>query len=106
VGVKRTTDKRMQLDRLSFNQGRQEGLDTETVQRGRTVQHHRMFFNNFVKGLENIFLFGLDALLRRLDVRSKVKIDKALHDERLEKLKRHLLRKAHLMDLQLRPDDD
>ena len=42
VGVECRAHQRMQLDRLAFDQDRLESLDTQTVQRRRAVQHHRM----------------------------------------------------------------
>jgi hypothetical protein len=47
VGVERRANQRVQLDRLAFDQDRLEGLDAQTVQRRRTVQHDRVFLDDF-----------------------------------------------------------
>ena len=41
VGVERGTNQRMQLDGAALNQNRLKRLNTQTVQRRRTVQQHR-----------------------------------------------------------------
>ena len=47
VGVECRANQRMQLNRLALNQHRLKGLNTQTVQRRRTVQHHRMLADHF-----------------------------------------------------------
>ena len=47
VGVERSTDERMNLDCLAFDELRFEGLDTKTVQCWCAVEHHRMFRDHF-----------------------------------------------------------
>jgi DNA-directed RNA polymerase beta' subunit len=44
-----STDQRMQLNRLTFNQYRLKGLDTQTVQGRRTVQQDRMLTNDLIQ---------------------------------------------------------
>jgi hypothetical protein len=47
VGVEGRADQRVQLDGLAFDQDRLEGLDAQTVQRRRAVQHDRVFLDDF-----------------------------------------------------------
>ena len=42
VGVEGRANERVQLDGLAFDQDGLKGLDAQTVQRRRTVQHHRV----------------------------------------------------------------
>ena len=60
VGVKRRTDQRMQLNCLALNQGGFKRLNTQTVQRRRPVQHHRMFANHLVEDIPYFGAFFLD----------------------------------------------
>ena len=106
VSIKRGTHKRMQLNGFTFNQDRLKRLNTKTVQRWRTVQHHRVLTNNLVQNIPNfrfLFLNKLLCLLHsgRIALRIKSRIDK-----RLEKLQCHLLRKTTLMQLHFRTNHD
>ena len=47
VGVKCSTNKRMQLDRFAFDQDGLESLNAKTMQGRCAVEQHRMFTNNF-----------------------------------------------------------
>ena len=92
----------MQLDGLALNQNRLKGLDTKSVKGRGTVKHYRVFLDNI---FENIPYFRANLLyhsLGALDVVSILVLHKLLHDERLEELQSHLLRKTALVELQLR----
>ena len=106
VGVEGRADERMQLDRLALDQHRLERLDAEAVERGRAVEHDRMFADHLVEDVPNLRLLLLDELLRLLDGRGEALGVEARVDERLEQLERHLLRQAALMQLEFRTDDD
>ena len=69
VGVERGTDQRMQLDRLAFDQHRLERLDTQAVQRRRTVQHDRVLADHFFEDIPDFRAFALDQSLGGLDGR-------------------------------------
>ena len=69
VGVEGGTDQRMQLDGFTFNQHRLKGLDAQTVQRRRTVQHDRMLANDFFEDIPDDRLFVFHHLLGLLDGR-------------------------------------
>lgn len=51
VGVERGTNQRMQVNGLTFDQYRFKCLNTQTVQRRRTVQKNRMLTDNFFKNI-------------------------------------------------------
>ena len=69
VSVERRADERVQLDRLAFDQYRLERLDTEAVQRRRTVQHARVLADDFFEDIPDLRALTLDQALGRLDRR-------------------------------------
>ena len=68
VGVERGTNKRMQLDRLTFYKDRLKCLDTQSVQCRSTVQHNRMLFDDIFQNIPNLRLQPFYHLLRIFDV--------------------------------------
>ena len=106
VGVERLTDQRVQLDGLALDQLRLEGLDTQAVQRGGTVEQHRMFGDDLFENVPHLRALPLDHALGALDVLRVVQVDQALHHERLEQLERHQLGQTTLVQLELRADHD
>ncbi|OIQ74428.1 hypothetical protein GALL_439230 [mine drainage metagenome] len=106
VCVEGSTDERVNLDGLAFNQLWFESLDTEAVQGWCTVEHYRVFGNYFLEHIPNDRTRTLDHSLSRLDVLRLVEVHEALHDERLEQFKSHLLRQTTLVELQLRANDN
>jgi hypothetical protein len=106
VGVERGADERVDLDGLALDQLRLEGLDAEAVQRGCTVEQHRVLGDDLFEDVPHDRALTLDHALGRLDVLRVVEVDQALHHERLEQLERHLLGQAALVQLELRADDD
>src|SRR5579859_2465422 len=106
VGVEGGADERMQLDGLTLDQHRFEGLDAQAVQGRGAVQHHRMLADDLFQDVPHLGTLLLDHALGGLDGgRHAVQFELGT-DERLEQLERHLLRQAALMQLQLRTDDD
>ena len=106
VGVERRADERVDLDRLTLDQDRLEGLDAQAVERRSTVQEHRVLLDHLVEHVPDLGAATLDHALGRLDVRRDLEVDEALHDERLEQLERHQLGKTALVELERRADDD
>ena len=106
VGVERGADERVQLDGLAFDQGRFEGLDTQTVKRRRTVQENRVLADDLVEDIPDFRLFLLDQLLGLLDGRGVTLGVETGVDERLEELERHLFRQAALVQLEFRTGHD
>src|SRR5690606_30955558 len=106
VRVKRSTDERVELDCLAFDQDWLKRLDAKTVQGRRTVQKNRMLTNDFVKDIPDFRTLFLDQLLRLLDRRGEALGVKTSVDERLEELERHLLWQTALVQLQFRTGHD
>src|SRR5207244_12516815 len=94
------------LDRLSLDEHRLEGLDAEAVKRGRAVQKNGMLANDLLQDVPHLRAGALDHALGALDVLREVLVDEALHYERLEELERHLLGQPALVQPKLRSDDD
>src|SRR5487761_151984 len=106
VSVKRGADQRMNLDRLALHKDRLERLNSQTVQRGRAIQEHRMIPDDFLKNVPYDRLLTLNHFLGRLDGGALSRLLKAMVDEGLEELEGHLLRQAALVKLQFGPDDN
>ena len=106
VRVERLTNERMKLYRLTLDEHGLKRLDRQTVKRRRTVEKHGMLFDNILESVPDFDVHLFDFLLCFLDVRRLLRLNKALHNERLKQLKRHLLRQTALIDLQVRSDDD
>ena len=106
VRVERGADERVQLDRLALDELRLEGLDAETVQRGRAVEQHGALADDLLEHVPHLGTRALDGALGGLDVLRVTEVDQALDHERLEQLQRHLLGQTALVQLQLRADDD
>ena len=100
VGVERGADQRVQLDRLAFDQDRLEGLDTEAVQRRRTVQQHRVLLDHLFQDVPHDGVVVLHFLLRRLDGGGDAHLFQTGEDEGLEQFQRHQLGQTALVQLQ------
>ena len=99
VGIEGSTYQRMQLDRLVLNQNGLKGLDSETMEGRRAVQHHGMIADDILQNIPNLILLLLDHLLGRLDIARGASLNQNLHDKGLEELQRHLLGNTALVDL-------
>src|SRR6202022_231041 len=106
IGIERGANKRMQLDGLTLDQFRFEGLNAETVQRRRPVQHDRMLANDFVENIPDFRFLFFDQLFRLFDGRRKALRVETRIDEGLEEFERHLLRQAALVQFEVRPNHD
>ena len=67
VGVKRRANEGVQLDGLAFDQDGLERLDTQTVQRRRTVQHHGMLFDDLFQNIPHNWRAGFNFLFGSLN---------------------------------------
>ena len=106
VGVVRRTCKRMELQRTPLGEHRFKCLNAETVERRSTIEEHGMLLDDTLEHIPNLGTRALNHALGRLDVvRGAVRLE-FLHNKRLEKLERHLLRQTALMKFQLGTDDD
>ena len=102
VGVEGRTNERMQLDGLTFNQGRLERLNTKTVKGRCAVQHDRVFTDNLFKDIPNFGTLFFHHTLCSFDggchpVQFQLRVN-----ERLEQFERHFLWQAALMEFQVR----
>ena len=106
VGIKRRTCKRVELDSLTFDEFRLEGLYTKTVKRRCTVEEHGMALHYILKDIPDDRLTAIDNLLSRLHGLDDAALNELADDERLVKLGCHQLRQSALAHLQLGADND
>ena len=106
VGVEGGANQRVQLNRLAFDQDRLEGLDAQTVQRRRTVEHDRVFLDHLFQNVPHHRRAGFDFLLGRLDGGRNAHGFQARKDEGFEQFERHQLGQAALMKLERRAHHD
>ena len=106
VRVEGGTDQRMELDRLTLDQHRLEGLDAESMQGRGAVEHHRMLADDLVEDVPHLGRASLDHLLGGLDGRRQATQLQLAEDEWLEELERHALGQTALMQHQGRADHD
>ena len=106
VGVERSTSQRMELDCLTLDELRLEGLDTETVKRRGTVKENRMTLHHILKDIPDNRLTTVNDLLGALHGLHDAALDELADDEWLVELCCHQLRKTALAHLQLRTNDD
>src|SRR5690606_20351340 len=106
VGVEGRANQRVQLNGLAFDQHRLKSLNTQTVQRGCTVEHDRMFTNDFFKNIPDYRFLTFDQLLRGLDRGRQAHHFKTIENEGLEQFQCHQFGQAALMQLELRTHHD
>ena len=106
VGVVSRTGQRMQLQGAPFHQNRLKGLNAQTVQGRCTVQQDGMILDDDLKGVPDFWTGPIHHFTGGFDVVGSAGLHQTLHDEGLEELQSHLLRKTALIHFQLRPDDD
>src|ERR671920_921451 len=94
------------LDGLALDEHRLERLDAEAVERRGAVQQNGMLADDLFEDVPDHRLLPVDHLTRLLDGGGVALLFELVVDERLEQLKRHLLRQAALVELEFRPDDD
>ena len=96
----------MQLDGLAFDEFRLEGLDTQAVQGGGAVEHHRVFGDGFFQHIPHLGPVAFHHALGGLDVLGEVVFDQPFHDKRLEQFQCHELWQAALVQFELRADNN
>jgi len=106
VGAEGLADERMDLDGVALDELGHERLDAEAVQRRCAVQQDRVVLDDLFEDIPDLRGHALDVPLRALDVVREAALDELTHDERLEQLEGHLLRKAALVQLEVVADDD
>ena len=106
IGVERRTCQRVQLDCLSFDKFRLEGLDSEPVKRRGTVKQYRMPFHYIFEYIPDNRVFPVHNLLCRFDGLHNAPLYQFSDNEWFVKFRSHEFRQTALMHLQLRTDDD
>ena len=106
VSVECSTNQRVQLNRLTFNQDRFKRLNAEAVQGWRTVEHDRVFADHVFQRIPDFRLVALHHQLRRFDSRCLFFFNQLLEDERFEQFQRHAFRQAALVQAQGRTNHD
>src|SRR5262249_16603292 len=106
VRVERGANERVNTDSFAFDEGRLKRLDAKTVQRGSAIQEHGVLANHVFKNVPHHGILLLDHFLGLLDGRAVSLRFELVIDERLEKLKRHLLWQTPLVELELGADHD
>ena len=91
----------MQLDCFTFNQNRFKGLNTQTVQRRRTVQQNRVLTDHFVEDIPDNRFFALNHFLRGFDGGGQATQFQLAVNERFEQFECHFLRQTALMQTQV-----
>ena len=100
VGVEGRANQRVQLNGFAFDQDRLKGLNAQTVQRRRTVEHHRVLFDDLFQNVPHDGRAGFDFLLGSLDRGRDAHGFEAREDERLEEFQCHELGQAALVQLE------
>ena len=100
VGVEGRTNEGMQLNGLAFNQDGLKRLDTQAVQRRRTVEHDRVLFDHLFQNVPHYGRAGFDFLLGSLDGGGDAHGFETSEDEGLEQFQRHQFGQAALVQLE------
>src|ERR1051325_601890 len=106
VGIERSTNERVQLDRFTFDKLGLESLDTEAVQRGGTVQENGMSFQDVLENVPHDGLFAINDLLRAFHRLHNSSFDKLADDEWFEKFGCHFFGQTALVQFQFRTYHD
>ena len=106
VRVVRGADQRMNADGRTFDEHRLKRLHGQTVQRGRTVQHHRVALGHLFQHVPHLGRLALDKFFGRTHGMHVTQFLETANDERLEQHERHLLGQTALVELQFRSDND
>ena len=106
VGVESFAGQRMQMDRIAFHQHRLERHDAHAVQRGSTIEQHRMIGDHRLQDVPNLLILAFQHLLGALDRVGMTQFLELADNERLIELQGDLLGQAAVMQLQPRADHD
>ena len=106
VCVIRSTDQRVQLNRLSLNQYRLKRLDTQAMKRRCPVQQDRVLADHLFENIPDFRLFQLHQLLGLFYGGREAAQFQFAVDKRPEEFQRHLLGQPALVQLQGWADHD
>src|SRR5512133_543920 len=106
VGVESRTNKRMQLNSLTFDKFRLECLYTKPVQRRCAVHQNRMPFQYICQDVPNNRILTVNYFLSRFNSLNDSSFNKLPDDKGFVKLCCHFLRKAGFMKLKFRTNNN
>ena len=101
VGIERSTDEGVKLNRLAFDQLRLKGLNPQTVECRSPVKQNRMLTNHIFENVPDDGFLIFNKLLRGLDRGRDAHRLELVEDEGLKELQRHQLGQAALMQFEL-----
>jgi len=97
VRIKRRTNQRVNLNGFPFDQNRLKGLDSQTMQRGSSIQQDRMFIDDLLQDIPDDGMFRFHHFLGTLDGGRILQRFKSIVDKGFKQFKRHFLRQSALM---------
>ena len=106
VGIERGTSQWVQLDSLTLDHLRLEGLNTQTVQCWCTVQEYRVTLHDVLQDIPDNWLTTVNNLLGALNSLHNTALDELTDNEWLIQLGSHQLWQTALTHLQLRTYND
>ncbi len=106
VGVISRTNQRVNFQSAALNQNRLKSLNTQAVQRRRTVQQNWVFTDNVLQNVPNLRPHTLHHAFGAFDIMRHTVMHKPFHHKGLKQLQRHFLGQAALMHLQFRANHD
>ena len=106
VGVERCTCEGVELNCLTFNHLRLEGLDTETVKRRSTVEEHGVTLHYVFEDVPNDRLATVNNALSTLYCLHDTALNELADDEWLIKFGSHELGNTTFAHLQFRTNND
>src|SRR4051794_18491426 len=106
VGIESFAHQRMKLNGVAFDEDRLERLNAHAMERGRTIEEHRMIADHLFEDIPHFIILALEHFLRTFDRIGVSEFLQPANDERLIQLERDLLRQAALMQLEAWTYDD
>ena len=106
VRIESRTNKRMQLDSLTFHQDGFKRLNTQSMQCRGAVQHNGMLFDNILQNVPYLRIQSFHQLFGIFNILGNASGHQFLHNEGLKQLDCHLLRQTALINFQFGTYDD
>jgi hypothetical protein len=106
VSVESRARQGMELNGFTLDEHGEERLDTETVQRGGTVEQYGMVLDDVIKNIKDYRILSLNHLLGILDSGTVTPPEKFPDNERIKELQAHLLGKSAFIEMEFRPNNN
>ena len=106
IGIKSSTNHRMNLNRFSFYQQRLESLNTQSMQSRRPVEKHRMVFNYLLKNFPYFGTLLLNHFLCCFYCSRIALVFQSIEYKRFEQFQGHFFWQPALVKLQVRSHHD